>query len=144
MVNANEWLNEKIPVNQRAQATSLYIYRQCQSGHTVHQNNCNNCVNKNNCSTAPTFQFYNTVLEGELDLNDFVNLQQLSICGTGQGQDQQQKLTSLKIDKCNKLDRLTINFNNTSLNNLFGENNSNFNRVKSQVERLTSIIRNVI
>ncbi|CAG8654733.1 5103_t:CDS:2, partial [Scutellospora calospora] len=83
------------PVNKRAQATSLYIYRQCQGGHNVHQYNCAYC------------QY---------------------IYGTGQEQDQQQKLTSLKIDKCNKLDCLTINFNNTSLSNLFGDNNSNFNR----------------
>ncbi|CAG8653597.1 10468_t:CDS:1 [Scutellospora calospora] len=143
MVNANEWLYEKIPVNQRAQATNLYIYRQCQSGHTVHQYNCNNCVNKTNCSTAPTFQFYGILLEGELDLNDFVNLQQLYIYGTGQNQDQQQKLTSLKIDKCNKLERIAINYNSTFIYNLFGENDSNFNRIKSQVDRLTSIIRNV-
>ncbi|CAG8440159.1 9302_t:CDS:1 [Scutellospora calospora] len=119
MVNAKEWLNEKIPVNQRAKAISLYIYKQCQSGHTVYQNNCNYCASKNNIYAAPNFLFYNTTLEGELDLKDFVNLQQLYICGTGQDQNQQQKLTRLWIDKCNKLNRLQIKFNNTTFYDLF-------------------------
>ncbi|CAG8815370.1 1038_t:CDS:2, partial [Gigaspora rosea] len=74
MVNANKWLDEKIPKNQRAQATLLQIYRQCQNGHSTYQN-------------------------GELDVNDFVNLQNLYFSSCGQGQDQQQKLTILKIDK---------------------------------------------
>ncbi|KAF0472438.1 hypothetical protein F8M41_025010 [Gigaspora margarita] len=74
----------------------------------TYQNGCNYCniINPNNNSKPPTYQFYNTLLEGELDLNDFVNLQHLHVGGTGPGQDQQQKL-------------------------------------KNQVEKLTSIIRNI-
>ncbi|KAF0520296.1 hypothetical protein F8M41_016424 [Gigaspora margarita] len=56
-------------------------------------------VNANEC----------TLLEGELDLKDFVNLQYLYVYGAGPGQDQQQKLTNLKIDKCNKLTSLQCN-----------------------------------
>ncbi|CAG8794854.1 20312_t:CDS:1, partial [Dentiscutata erythropus] len=86
MVNANEWLNENIPKNQRAQTTGLYIYSQYRGGYNINQG-------------PPNYQFYNTTLEGELDLNDFVNLQQLNIGSVGQDQDQQQKITHLKIDK---------------------------------------------
>ncbi|CAG8743896.1 24640_t:CDS:1 [Dentiscutata erythropus] len=103
MVNANEWLNQKIPKNQRAQITQLSIYKHCQIGHTTHNNGCNYCNNRNqnSDSAAPNYQFYNTTLEGELDLNDFVNLQQLYIC------DQHQDL-NLKTDKCKSLTRLVI------------------------------------
>ncbi|CAG8528066.1 8377_t:CDS:1 [Dentiscutata erythropus] len=147
MVNANQWLNEKIPKDQRAQATYLYVYRQCQSGHTTHNNGCSYCNNRNlnPYSGSPNYQFYNTILEGELDLNDFVNLQYLYIYGTGQGQDQQQKITNLKVDKCNKL--IHIEFNNTPVSNInIGENKqliADCNRLKSQVEELTSVIRNI-
>ncbi|CAG8483751.1 12844_t:CDS:1 [Gigaspora margarita] len=151
MVNANEWLDEKIPKNQRAQATQLYIYRQCQSGHTTYQNGCNYCNNKNNIANPPQYQFYSTLLEGELDLNDFVNLQYLYIYGAGRGQDQQQKLTHLKIDKCNKL--MYLQFNNASGSNItIGENKiidrnkqliTDRDRFKSQVEKLTNVILNI-
>ncbi|CAG8816027.1 42946_t:CDS:2 [Gigaspora margarita] len=145
MVNANEWLNEKIPKQQRAQATHLYVYRQCQSGHTTYQNGCHYCNNKKNITNPPQYQFYSTLLEGELDLNDFVNLQYLNVHGTGPGQDQQQKLTNLKIDKCNKLTSLQCN--NPPISKItVGENKqliTDRQRLKSQVEKLTSVIRNI-
>ncbi|CAG8483808.1 12847_t:CDS:2 [Gigaspora margarita] len=149
MVNANEWLDEKIPKNQRAQATQLHIFRQCQNGHTTYQNGCGNCNNRNqnNYLNPPTYQFYNTILEGELDLNDFVNLQQLYVYSTGEGQDQQQKLTSLKIDKCNKLNRFYLQFHNSPFSKItIGENKqliTDRNRFKSQIEKLISVIRNI-
>ncbi|CAG8707662.1 41430_t:CDS:1 [Gigaspora margarita] len=147
MVNANKWLDEKIPKNERAQAAYLFIYRQCKNGHTPYQNGCNYCnnINPNNTSQPPTYQFYNTLLEGELDLNDFVNLQHLQVGGTGPGQDQQQKLINLKIDKCNNLRYLQIDkfpFSKIAV----GENKqliTDHNRLKNQVEKLTSIIRNI-
>ncbi|KAF0472442.1 hypothetical protein F8M41_025014 [Gigaspora margarita] len=141
MVNANEWLNEKIPKLQRAQATHLTIYRQCQSGHTTYQNSCNYCKNTNNVSSPPQYQFYNVILEGELDLNDFANLQCLYVNGAGPGQDQQQKLTNLKIDKCNKL--IQLQFNNTPFSKIMEQLFTDRDRLKSQVEKLTNIIRNI-
>ncbi|CAG8621630.1 29513_t:CDS:1 [Gigaspora margarita] len=145
MVNANEWLNEKIPKHQRAQATNLTIYRQCQNGHTTYKNGWHYCNNKNNISNPPQYQFYSTLLEGELDLNDFVNLQYLYIYGAGPGQDQQQKLTNLKIDKCNKL--ISLQCNNPPISKIaIGETKqliADRNRLKSQVEKLTSAIRNI-
>ncbi|CAG8483770.1 12845_t:CDS:1 [Gigaspora margarita] len=145
MVNANVWLDEKIPKNQRAQATNLQIYRQCQNNHTTYQNGCNYCNNKNNISNPPQYQFYSTLLEGELDLNDFVNLQYLYIYGAGRGQDQQQKLTSLKIDKCNKL--VYLYFLHPPASNItIGEDKqliTDHNMHKSQVEKLISVIRNI-
>ncbi|CAG8802142.1 21971_t:CDS:1 [Gigaspora margarita] len=162
MVNANEWLNANIPENQRAQAKNLYIHRR----------NYQTKITKH-----PNYHFDNIFLEGELNLDDFVNLQKLSIEGIGQGLDEQQKLTGLKIDKCKELTSLTINYTTlTQLNirentilqdvNLKGNklghlslNNKvkyqNFDlsnnqqlifdddRLKSQVERLISLIRNV-
>ncbi|RIA99885.1 hypothetical protein C2G38_2216618 [Gigaspora rosea] len=157
MVNANKWLDEKIPKNQRAQATLLQICRQCQGGHTTYQNGCSYCNNRNrnpnNHLNPPQYQFYNTLLEGELDLNDFVNLQYLYVNGCGQGQDQQQKLTNLKIDKCNKL--MYLRFDNTPSSNItIGETNqqiidrnkqliTDHDRLKSQVEKLTNAILNI-
>ncbi|KAF0504376.1 hypothetical protein F8M41_019552 [Gigaspora margarita] len=152
MVNANEWLDEKIPENRRAQATHLQIYRQCPSGHATYKNGCNYCNNRNpnNYSSPPN---YHTLLEGELNLNDFVNLQCLYVCGTGQGQDQQQKLTNLKIDKCNRL--MYLQFNNTPLSNITIGGNEQLiidrnkqlitdrDRLKSQVEKLTNAILNI-
>ncbi|CAG8573957.1 9396_t:CDS:1 [Scutellospora calospora] len=171
-MNANEWLNKKIPINQRTRATSLYINGQrSKCDHSDFTPGCKYCSNCSqiNYRIAPTFEFYNT-------LNDFVNLQQLSIIGTKQ--DEQQKLTSLKIDKCNKLTNLTIYYTTlTKLNinenimlqnvdisynnlcrlnldcklkkldrfNFIGNKELSFNdiRLKSQVEKLTSIIRNI-
>ncbi|CAG8794539.1 2303_t:CDS:1 [Gigaspora margarita] len=143
MVNANEWLNENIPKNQRAQATSLIIYRQCYSGHTTYQNSCYYCSNRNkkNSLGPPSYLFYDTLLQGELDLNDFINLQSLHIHGNGYGQDQQQKLTSLKIDKCNKLTTLYILYTPVSV--LSKHLVTDCNRSKDQVEKLTKIIRNI-
>ncbi|CAG8528043.1 8376_t:CDS:1 [Dentiscutata erythropus] len=140
MVNANEWLDEKIPKDQRAQATFLYVYRFCQSGHSTHNNDCSNCNNRNQNShtNAPNYQFYNTILEGELDLNEFVNLQHLYIYGTGWGQDQQQMITCLTINKCNKLIDLQLKYAYIS-DITFGEDK----RLKSQVEKLASIVRNI-
>ncbi|CAG8651734.1 hypothetical protein C2G38_2046639 [Gigaspora rosea] len=141
MVNANEWLDEKILKNQRAQVTHLYIYGQCQYNHTTYQNGCNCCNNRNNVSNPPQYQFYNAILEGELDLNDFANLQYLYVYGAGPGQDQQQKLTNLKIDKCNKL--FQLQFNNPPFSKIMEQIITDRNRLKSQVEKLTSIIRNI-
>ncbi|CAG8816888.1 26612_t:CDS:1 [Gigaspora margarita] len=136
MVNANEWLNAKIPLDQRTRVTHLHIYKECQSGHVTHHDGCYYCNGKipSQYSGPQQYQFYSTVLEGELDLNDFVNLQQLYIISTGQDQDQQQQLTDLRIDKCNKLTDLQIS--NNPISNITIEEPK---RLESQVEKSTSI-----
>ncbi|CAG8524867.1 hypothetical protein C2G38_2138394 [Gigaspora rosea] len=142
MENANEWLNERIPKLQRVQATHLFIYRQCQNGHSIYQNDCNYCNDKMNFKYPPQYQFYSAFFEGELDLKDFVNLQHLDVYGTGPDQDQ---IINLKIDKCNKLTHLQFNFLPFSKITV-GENKqliANHNMLKNQVEKLTSIFRNI-
>ncbi|CAG8510177.1 14895_t:CDS:2 [Cetraspora pellucida] len=67
---------------------------------------------------ATCLYIYGKCLIGELNLNSFVNLKELCISSKSN-----QKLTSLKIDKCNKLIALTISYTN--------------------LERLISTIRNV-
>ncbi|CAG8503400.1 13678_t:CDS:2 [Dentiscutata erythropus] len=103
---------QTIPRIEKAQTTYLNISGRCQSGHGVYSDGCYYCKNKNfnNTYTQPQYRFYNTILEGLLNLDDFVNLEQLHIQGNGQDQEQRQKLTSLKIDKCNKLTSLTITY----------------------------------
>ncbi|RIB26258.1 hypothetical protein C2G38_2163837 [Gigaspora rosea] len=136
MVNANEWLNAKIPLDQRTRVTHLHIYKECQSGHVTHHDDCNYCNGKipSQHSGPQHYRFYSTVLEGELDLNDFINLRQLYIISTGQDQDQQQQLTDLRINKCNKLTDLQIS--NTPISNITIEEPK---RLESQVEKSTSI-----
>ncbi|CAG8494830.1 2420_t:CDS:1 [Racocetra fulgida] len=139
MVNAREWLNEKIPEDQRARVTHLHIYGYSATQHV---------------SAVPTNKFNNITLEGELNLNSFVNLEELCIAGNSSSK--QQKLTSLKIDKCNKLTTLTITY--TTLGYLSLPNRANYkninlsnipqimfddNILKNQVERLINTVRNV-
>ncbi|CAG8493707.1 6253_t:CDS:2, partial [Racocetra fulgida] len=124
-------------------------------GSTVY-NNCQHCNNKdqNNIYTPPDYCFCNVILEGELDLNDFVNLQVLHIEGSEHNKEQQQKLTKLKIERCIELTSLTIS--HTTLGYLsFGSKpkleRPNFvgnkrlifcdSVLRDQVERLTSLIR---
>ncbi|CAG8731681.1 12432_t:CDS:1, partial [Dentiscutata heterogama] len=120
-------------------------------------NYCQSCNanDQDNYSRAPDYCFYNVILEGELDLNDFINLQILYIEGTEQDKKQQQKLTSLKIDKCINLIHVTVN--NTTLGclslgikpklqstNFLGNKQLIFrdNIFKNQVEKLSSLILN--
>ncbi|CAG8774624.1 8240_t:CDS:1 [Dentiscutata erythropus] len=114
-----------------------------------------NTNDQNNCSYAPDYYFYNVILEGDLDLNEFVNLKILYIEGTEQDKKQQQKLTSLKIDKCINLTHITIN--NTTLGclslgckpklqstNFFGNKQLIFRDsiLKNQIEKLSGLILN--
>ncbi|CAG8510159.1 14894_t:CDS:1 [Cetraspora pellucida] len=125
MVDANEWLNEKILEDQRAQVTTLHFYRQCQSGHNrlADSYRCNYCYQNYQTSNPDhsTYKFYKTILKGELNLNSYINLQDLYIQG-GSDEGGQQRLTNLKIDKCNKLTTLTITY--TTLDNLNIKENS--------------------
>ncbi|CAG8801177.1 34307_t:CDS:1 [Gigaspora margarita] len=158
MVNANEWLNKKIPAEEREHANSLCIYRKCICGDKkqIYRNNnyevCQQCNNmdQDNYSNAPKYSFYNVNFEGELNLNDLVNLRELYIEGT---EDRRQNLTSLRIDKCTKLTKITINYTTLGLLSLgrkpklqstkfIGNKRLNFcdSIVKNQLERLTSLI----
>ncbi|CAG8469705.1 1825_t:CDS:1 [Racocetra fulgida] len=212
MVNANEWLNNKIPADEREQATTLYIYGKCQCmfgimtpvttsllqrlySRTVmtpsnalgfgsnpmtspyafapnplggvnrnqvgnamfnNNNNCQHCNNRDqdNFYTAPDYCFYNVILEGELDLNDFVNLRLLYIEGVEYNKEQQQKLTKLKIDRCSELTYITINYTTLGYlslgckpklqcTNFIGNKRLIFcdSVIKNQVERLTHLIQ---
>jgi hypothetical protein len=61
-------------------------------------------------------------LEENLDLNDFINLEQLTIQGVNQEEGKKHLLTDLNISKCIKLSSLTVNY--TTLTNLdIGKNN---------------------
>ncbi|CAG8679490.1 9604_t:CDS:1 [Racocetra fulgida] len=133
MVNTNKWLNDKIPADKRKQITNLKIYSS--NGH--------------NLFGKTSIEYYG-ILEGELDLNEFVSLQYLHITGS---EKQQQKLTSLKVDKCTKLTEIMINY--TTLGYLYLGNkpdlvSANFkrniklnfcdNELKDQVGKLTTLI----
>ncbi|CAG8606492.1 8231_t:CDS:1 [Funneliformis mosseae] len=97
MTKAQEWLNANVPnINQRGQIVQLTIYQA--AGTSVNQNN--------------VFTFYNSNLEDELNLNEFVNLQRLFIQGSNQNQ--RQALTGLKVNKCLKLNYIQIVFTNLS------------------------------
>lgn len=83
MTNVIEWLNEKIPEDQRAQVTCLHICGKCQNEHDTYDYYCTSCPNssQDNISSPPIYKFSNTILEGELNLNSFVNLEELRIAG---------------------------------------------------------------
>ncbi|CAG8715120.1 4448_t:CDS:2 [Dentiscutata erythropus] len=155
MVNANEWLDKKIPADEREKSTALCVYRQICKCSNYHDNRYTHPTDEDqsNPGTAPQYHFYNVILEEELNLNDFVNLNELRIEGTGQDNDKVQKLTSLKVDNCTKLTKITIN--NTTLGylslgskpklqsaNFAGNKWLNFcdNVLKNQVGKLTSLI----
>ncbi|CAG8830966.1 28470_t:CDS:1, partial [Racocetra persica] len=70
MVDASKWLDEKIPEDQRAQATCLHIYVTCQSGHNSYNYNCGHCQNPP-ASKCPIYKFIYAILDGELNLNSF-------------------------------------------------------------------------
>ncbi|CAG8569921.1 14412_t:CDS:2 [Racocetra fulgida] len=98
MVNANEWLNKKIPTNERGRAETLNIYSKCQC-------KFENILQYGQPATnSPSFEPFGAA---QLDLNDFVNLKKLFIEGIEQN-NQQQKLTKLKVDKCIQLTDITI------------------------------------
>ncbi|CAG8715125.1 4449_t:CDS:1 [Dentiscutata erythropus] len=158
MVNANEWLDKKIPADEREKATTLCIYHQnCSYRSSQDKRYYTYPTNEeqNNSQSAPHYSFYNVILEGKLDLNNFVNLNELRIEGDDQykDKDRRQKLTSLKIDKCTKLAKITINYTTLGYLSLGSKPNlqsANFtsnkwlnfcdNLLKNQVGKLTSLI----
>ncbi|CAI2166837.1 17593_t:CDS:1 [Funneliformis geosporum] len=120
MTKAQEWLNANVPnINQRGQIVNLQIY--AGTGTNSNQNNA--------------FVFYNTSLEDELNLNEFVNLQQLYICGSNTNQ--RQALTGLKVDKCVKLNLIHIVY--TNLVELDLEKNSALNNLNCNYNQLVNL-----
>ena len=120
MVNAQEWLNTNIPDN-RNQVKNLHIYQQ-QNQKTEYRHGYNHTYYDNSPvidTSNQSYTYYNALLEGELDLNEFVNLEQLSIHGIDKNQKQQ--LTNLKINKCVNLNNLSVN--HTTLTELDLSNN---------------------
>ncbi|CAG8819027.1 20458_t:CDS:1 [Cetraspora pellucida] len=159
MANANEWLNRAIPTDKKNQATTLRVYSSYQYrqeldtvlsvGYMKRKSKHNINGYQNDYSTPPNYYFCNVILEGELDLNDFVSLQELEIVGTEQ---QQQKLTKLKVDKCIGLISITINYTSLGYLSLGSKpklKNINFNgnkrlifcdiTLKNLIERLTNL-----
>ncbi|CAG8679324.1 1453_t:CDS:1 [Ambispora leptoticha] len=98
MVNAQQWLNSKFP-NQDAKRKikQLYIYA------------TNSTDNNNNGN----YYFYNVQLEGELNLEEFCNLEYIQIQGNSSNLNNYQKLTSLKIANCRKLRTFYLYYNNS-------------------------------
>jgi hypothetical protein len=100
MVKAQQWINEMFPSQPGEKVKKLCI---CLIGGT-------------NKFEQTDYEFSNTELEGELDLNEFKNLEDLTFWGNGVGQLQQ--ITNLKINRCFKLQKLHIDCTNLSELNL--------------------------
>jgi hypothetical protein len=101
MVKAQQWLNEMFP---------------SQLGKEKVKKLCICLIGGTDKFEQTDYEFSNTELEGELDLNEFKNLEDLTFWGNGVGQLQQ--ITNLKINQCSKLQRLYIDCTNLSELNL--------------------------
>ncbi|GBC07631.1 hypothetical protein RclHR1_00760001 [Rhizophagus clarus] len=97
MVNAQTWLDEKFPNQEsKIKVKQLYIY----SYGTYERSDENKRV------------FDKTPLEGELYLNNFINLNDLIIIGNDSNFN---KLNSLKFEDCGKLNNFTLRYNDGEL-----------------------------
>src|SRR5947208_369684 len=101
MVKAQQWLNEMFP----AQEDKEKVKKLC-----IHLKGGNNQINQS------SYEFYNVKLEGELDLNGLYNLEYLTV--EGYYISELHPITSLKINRCSKLQKLTIDCTNLSELNL--------------------------
>ncbi|PKY37512.1 hypothetical protein RhiirA4_450376 [Rhizophagus irregularis] len=101
MVKAQQWLDEMFP--SRAGKEKVKKLHICLKGGTdkIEQTN---------------YEFFNTKLEGELDLKEFKNLEDLSLWGNGIHQ--LQSITNLKVNRCSKLQTLYVDCTNLSELNL--------------------------
>lgn len=98
MVKAQQWINEKFPDKEKVKKLCI---RLTEGTNKIDQSN---------------YGFFNTKLEGELDLNGFKNLEDLAIWGNGTGT--LHPITNLKIDRCSKLQKLEIDCTNIDKLNL--------------------------
>ncbi len=100
MVNVQTWLNEKFPNEEaKKKVNKLCIY----TSNGTEFNNGQNC------------HFYNTKLEGELDLSDFINLNYCCISNYSIIASNYHKLNLLKLDDCSRLNQLYLEYNDGQL-----------------------------
>src|SRR6266498_3016980 len=100
MVNVQTWLNEKFPNEEaKKKVSKLCIY----TSNGTEFNNGQNC------------HFYNTKLEGELDLSDFINLNYCCISNYSIIASNYHKLNLLKLDDCSRLNQLYLEYNDGQL-----------------------------
>ncbi|CAB4397873.1 unnamed protein product [Rhizophagus irregularis] len=91
MVKAQQWIND----NFSSQENKDKVKKLC-----IRLNEGTNKIDQSN------YEFFNTKLEGELDLNGFKNLEDLAIWGNWTST--LHPITNLKIDRCSKLQKLKI------------------------------------
>ncbi|CAG8437560.1 uncharacterized protein OCT59_016681 [Rhizophagus irregularis] len=101
MVKAQQWLDEMFPSLAGKEKVKRLCIRLNEGIDKIEQTN---------------YEFFNAKLEGELDLNEFKNLEDLTFWGNGIGHLQQ--ITDLKINLCSKLKKLFIDCTNLSELNL--------------------------
>src|ERR1051325_4371485 len=99
MVNAQTWLNGKFP-NQDAKikVKAMVIYSSGSRTEDISGN---------------SYTFYNTQLEGELDLSNFINLNTFQI--TTSNSSICHKLNLLKLVNCDKLNCIYLYYNDGQL-----------------------------
>ncbi|GBC03144.1 hypothetical protein RclHR1_00050052 [Rhizophagus clarus] len=101
MMKAQQWINEMFP-SQAGKEKVKKLYIRINGGTDI--------ISQSN------YEFFNAKLEGELDLNEFKNLEDLRFWGNGT--EQLQSITNLKINQCSKLVKLYIDCTNLSELNL--------------------------
>ncbi|GES86222.1 hypothetical protein GLOIN_2v1474482 [Rhizophagus clarus] len=100
-MKAQQWINEMFP-SQAGKEKVKKLYIRINGGTDI--------ISQSN------YEFFNAKLEGELDLNEFKNLEDLRFWGNGT--EQLQSITNLKINQCSKLVKLYIDCTNLSELNL--------------------------
>ncbi|PKY37516.1 hypothetical protein RhiirA4_438731 [Rhizophagus irregularis] len=91
MVKAQQWVNENFSSQENKDKVKKLCIRLKEGTNKIDQSN---------------YEFFNTKLEGELDLNGFKNLEDLAIWGNWTST--LHPITNLKIDRCSKLQKLEI------------------------------------
>jgi hypothetical protein len=96
MINAQTWLDQKFP-NQESKIEVKHL--------RIYSSGVYESINENNF-------VFSTQLEGELYLNNFINLSDLIISGDSSSFN---KLNLLKFEDCSKLNNLTLHYNDGEL-----------------------------
>lgn len=104
MVDAQEWLDSNITIDQKSQVKQIYIYLDNGLNRTAN-------INKKNEGYYDLFIDKNLQLEGELVINNWTNLDHLSIRGgncLNTDKTTTIKLTNLKVSNCPKLNSIVL------------------------------------
>lgn len=101
MVKAQQWLDEMFPSRAGKEKVKKLCICLYEGTDKIEQSN---------------YEFFNAKLEGELDLEGFKNLEELKFWGNGV--DQLQSITNLKVNMCSKLQTLFVDCTNLSELNL--------------------------